>query len=79
MLSRITALEIFCWVFQGGCIPHLTHDVMQMLSSKSMPLQFPLSNIYRAVDAIERSDMSLDSFVGLPVSTILRDNHIIFY
>ncbi|XKL60379.1 hypothetical protein PGB90_001395 [Kerria lacca] len=50
----------------GGCIPHLTHDVILMLTSDVLPLQIPLDNIYHATEAIIKLDVSVNTFIGLP-------------
>ncbi|XP_065201571.1 queuine tRNA-ribosyltransferase accessory subunit 2-like [Planococcus citri] len=49
-----------------GCVPHLTCDVMQMISTDSLALQFPLNNIFHCCEVLEKNKISLNSFVGLP-------------
>lgn len=53
---------------QGGCIPHLTHDVMLMLTNELLPLQYPLATVLDASSAIEKVGQGLATFVGLPVN-----------
>lgn len=55
-------------LFQAGCIPNLTYDVLQKITTESFPMQYPLNTLFRVVEAMKQYGKGLQSFVGLPVS-----------
>lgn len=55
-------------VFQAGCIPNLTYDVLQKITTNVFPMQYPLNTLYRITEAIKLYKKALHSFVGQPVS-----------
>ncbi|GAB6027898.1 Queuine tRNA-ribosyltransferase subunit qtrtd1 [Chamberlinius hualienensis] len=55
-----------CFVYtKKGCIPHVTHEVLQMLTTDSLPLIFPLSNVSDSYEAVKRFSKGLGEFTGL--------------
>lgn len=56
----------FCFLYtKSGSVPHLTHEVLQFLSPKSLPLLFPLPNIVELKDTVAKYGQGLVKFVGL--------------
>ncbi|KAK7586178.1 hypothetical protein V9T40_004054 [Parthenolecanium corni] len=50
----------------AGCIPNLTYDVLQKITTNVFPMQYPLNTLYRITEAIKLYKKALHSFVGQP-------------
>lgn len=59
---------IYIILFQAGCIPNLTYDVLQKITTDQFPMQYPLNTLYRVTEPMKQYEKALHSFVGLPVS-----------
>nr|CAD7259499.1 unnamed protein product [Timema shepardi]CAD7569495.1 unnamed protein product [Timema californicum] len=49
----------------GGCIPHLTHEVLQMVTKEPLCLQVPLSSTVHNQTAVAAYKKGLAEFIGL--------------
>nr|CAD7411866.1 unnamed protein product [Timema cristinae] len=50
---------------KGGCIPHLTHEVLQMVTKEPLCLQVPLSSTVHNQTAVAAYKKGLAEFIGL--------------
>nr|CAD7440979.1 unnamed protein product [Timema bartmani] len=50
---------------KGGCIPHLTHEVLQMVTKEPLCLQVPLSSTVHNQTAVAAYKKGIAEFIGL--------------
>ncbi|XP_034232936.1 queuine tRNA-ribosyltransferase accessory subunit 2 [Thrips palmi] len=50
---------------RGGNVPHITHDVLQMITSENLLMHMPLTTIFTSCTSIESFGKGLSEFVGL--------------
>lgn len=52
-------------MFQGGSIPHITHEVLQLITTEPQTIQIPLVSTVQFVQPVEAWDRPLADFIGL--------------
>lgn len=50
---------------RGGNVPHITHDVLQMITSESLLMHMPLTTTFTSCSSIESFGRGISDFVGL--------------
>jgi hypothetical protein len=73
----------FCLVYiwqhvyslQGGSIPHLTYEVLQMVTKVQQPLHIPISTIAHCHEAVLAFRKGIADFIGLKVIYIYTYTH----
>ncbi|BET02452.1 Queuine tRNA-ribosyltransferase catalytic subunit 1 [Nesidiocoris tenuis] len=50
---------------KGGSIPHLTHEVLQLLTTEQQTVQITLPTTYHSHEAVKQFKKGISSFVGL--------------
>lgn len=50
---------------RGGNVPHITHEVLQLISTENLMMLMPLPTIMTALRSIESCGQSISEFVGL--------------
>ncbi|GLH01884.1 Queuine tRNA-ribosyltransferase accessory subunit 2 [Gryllus bimaculatus] len=55
---------------KGGAIPHITHEVLQMISGKPISIQVPVASTLHSEDAVRDFKKGLAEFIGLAENLI---------
>jgi len=55
---------------QGGSVPHLTYEVLQMVTKEHQLLHIPVSTVAQCCEAIRASQKGIADFIGLKVAAL---------
>lgn len=58
--------QLLCFL-QGGSVPHLTYEVLQMVTKEQHLLHIPISTVAQCSEAISASQKGIADFIGLKV------------
>lgn len=64
-LGEIFETPLLTMYTRGGSVPHITHEVLQMITKENLLLQMPLTTLMSAYSSIESFGKGLSEFVGL--------------
>jgi hypothetical protein len=59
-----------CCFLQGGSVPHLTYEVLQMVTKEQHLLHIPISTVAQCYEAVSASQKSIADFIGLKVAAL---------
>jgi len=55
---------------QGGSVPHLTYEMLQMVTKEHQLLHIPVSSVTQCHEAIRASQKGIADFIGLKVAAL---------
>jgi hypothetical protein len=61
--------QLLCFL-QGGSVPHLTYEVLQMVSKEQHLLHIPISTVAQCYEAVSAFKKGIADFIGLKVVTL---------
>ncbi|XP_059477689.1 queuine tRNA-ribosyltransferase accessory subunit 2-like isoform X2 [Neocloeon triangulifer] len=66
--SAVFETPLMLLTTKGGTVPHLTHETLSLLTSKTLALQLPLASNLRALPGTTLSKMNVAEFIGMKES-----------
>ena len=69
---------IHVYYLQGGNLPHITHEVLQMITTDTLIMQMPLTTVFTAINGMKDFGQGISEFVGLKVSISYSSNSYMY-